>query len=60
MSVGLLGRDVWWVARYTELELGSDEVARDKIFGSDWMMGAKVWRQISSPREEKKGEEFPR
>lgn len=60
MSVGLSGRDIWWVARNTELELGRDDMARDKIFGSDWMMGAKAWRQISSLREEKKGEEFPR
>ena len=60
MSVGLSGRDVLWVAGYTELELGRDEVARDKIFGSDWMMGAKAWTRISSTREEKKGEEFPR
>jgi len=60
VSVGLSGRDIWWVARNTELELGRDDMARDKIFGSDWMMGAKAWRQISSLREEKKGEEFPR
>lgn len=44
MSVGLLGRDVWWVARNTELGLGRDDVARDEISGSDWMMGAKAWR----------------